>query len=439
MTATSMGIETETREVVSQRRRVGIGAFLGTAIEYYDFTLYGLLGPIYFGKLFFPQSDPNAALIAILAIYAVGFFGRPLGGIVFSHFGDRVGRKPVMIASMTTMGLASTAIGLLPTYDTIGIWAPILLLVLRVVQGFALGGESAGANVLATEVGKPGQRGFFTSLTTNGIFVAWTLALIASQLVALLPQEQAISWGWRVPFIASLALVLVGIWMRIRVEESAVYLKAVNREKPPRIPFLEILRKAKKETLIVILAAAAESSNGFFYLVFGYSYALQTLKIPASTLLMALLIGNLMAIIVTPISGALSDRLGRRVLLASTYLTSAAYTAFLFFPMLQSGNIYLIYLAMLFPVGILAPLSIGVVAAFYSEQFKDARFRYSGVGFGRGLGTTLGGGLMPIIAASLMAATGGSTIGPIVWFGTVMIAAVIAITAARETKDELVA
>lgn len=159
-----------------QRRRVGWSAFLGTTIEYYDFTLYGLMGPVVFGKLFFPQSDPSTALIAVLAIYAVGFFGRPLGGFVFSHYGDRLGRKPMMIISMTVMGLASTAMGLLPGYASIGVWAPVLLLVLRTVQGFALGGEFAGANVLSTEVAPHGRRGFFTSLVTSGIFVAWRSA-----------------------------------------------------------------------------------------------------------------------------------------------------------------------------------------------------------------------------------------------------------------------
>jgi MFS family permease len=167
-----------------QRRRVGWSAFLGTTIEYYDFTLYGLMGPIVFGKLFFPQSDPSTALIAVLAIYAVGFFGRPLGGLVFSHYGDRLGRKPMMIISMSIMGLASTLMGLLPSYASIGVWAPALLLALRVIQGFALGGESAGANVLSTEVAPYGRRGFFTSLVTSGIFVAWLLAVGASTLVS---------------------------------------------------------------------------------------------------------------------------------------------------------------------------------------------------------------------------------------------------------------
>ena len=417
-----------------QRRRVGWSAFLGTTIEYYDFTLYGLMGPIVFGKLFFPQSDPTTAQIAVLAIYAVGFFGRPLGGLVFSHYGDRLGRKPMMIISMSVMGLASTVMGLLPSYATIGIWAPILLLLLRTIQGFALGGESAGANVLSTEVAPYGRRGFFTSLVTSGIFVAWLLAVAASTAVSYLSGEDLLAWGWRLPFLASFLLVVIGLWMRLRIEESAVFINAVARRAPAAVPFFELLQTNWKPLVIVVLAAAAESASGFFFLVFGFSYAVTQLKIPPSILLQSLLIGNTIGLILAPVFGALSDHIGRRVTLSIAYIFAAVYTAVAFFPMLGSGNIVLIYLAMIIPVAIVSPLSIGVIASFYSEQFADARLRYSGVGVGRGLGTTLGGGLMPVIAASLMAMVGRA--GPITWFGIVCIAGTIAILLARETKDE---
>jgi MFS family permease len=420
-----------------QRRRVGWSAFLGTTIEYYDFTLYGLMGPIVFGKLFFPQSDPNTALIAVLAIYAVGFFGRPVGGFVFSHYGDRLGRKPMMIISMTVMGLASTAMGLLPSYASIGVWAPVLLLALRIVQGFALGGESAGANVLSTEVAPDGHRGFFTSLVTSGIFVAWLFAVGASTAVSYLSPDHLVAWGWRLPFLVSFVLVAIGLWMRIRIEESAVFVKAIDRKAPARVPFIELMRTNWKPWVIVLLAAMAESASGFFFLVFGFSYAVAQLKIPPTTLLQSLLIGNTIGLILAPMFGALSDRIGRRTTLSAAYIIAAIYTATAFFPMLESGDTTLIYLAMILPVAIVSPLSIGVIGSFYSEQFSDARLRYSGVGVGRGLGTTLGGGLMPVIATGLMAITGGSRIAPIVWFGIVCIAGATAILMARETKDDI--
>jgi MFS family permease len=420
----------------TQRRRVGWSAFLGTVIEYYDFTLYGLLGPVVFDKIFFPKTDPMVGTLVVLSIYAVGFVGRPLGGLFFAHYGDKIGRKPMMVAAMTVMGLASTAMGLLPSYQSVGFLAPLLLVVLRIVQGFALGGESAGANVLSTEVGPDGRRGYYVSLVTSGIFLAWILALGASTAVSLLSPDDLLAWGWRLPFIASLLLVAVAIWMRLKIEESAVFVKAVHAKPPAKVPFLELMRVAKKQTFIVLFAAMAESTTGFFYLVFGFTYALRTLHVPVTTLLTAMLIANIMALILAPLFGTLSDRFGRRTILAAAYAYSAIYTAFFFFPLLQSGSTPLIYLAIILPIGIGSPWAIGVIGSFYSEQFADARLRYSGVGFGRGLGTSLGGGLMPLVAASLMALTNGSTIGPIVWFDMICIGAIVAILIARETKSD---
>jgi MFS family permease len=422
-----------------QRRRVAIAAFLGTTVEYYDFTLYGLLGPAVFGVLFFPQSDPMVATLLILGIYAVGFIGRPLGGIFFSHYGDRIGRKPMMVITMTVMGLASTAMGLLPTYASVGILAPSLLIALRVFQGFALGGETAGAPVLSTEVAAEGRRGFFVSLVMSGTFFAWILAVGASTAIAWLPTDAMQSWGWRVPFLCSLLLVGVGIYMRLKVAESEVFTRAIRAKAPARVPFFELLRTALRPTLIVLFAAMAESASGFFFLVFGYTYALRNLHIAPFVMLEAMLIGNTIALLLTPVAGMLSDRIGRRATLSSSYILSGLYTAFLFFPLLSSGNQTLQMLAMILPVAICNPLSIGVAGTFYPEQFSDARLRYSGVGFARGLGTSLGGGLMPIISASLVAMTGGSVLGPILWFDLICLGAVIAIFIARETSRDSLA
>lgn len=438
-TASTLQSQAELSQIQLQRRRVAISAFLGTTVEYYDFTLYGLLGPAVFGTLFFPQSDPMVATLLILAIYGVGFFGRPLGGIFFAHYGDKIGRKPMMVISMTVMGLASTAMGLLPTYASVGILAPSLLLALRIIQGFALGGETAGAPVLATEVAAHGRRGLFVSLVNSGIFFAWILAVGASAIISWLAPQDMLAWGWRIPFLCSLLLVGVGIYMRLKVEESHVFTRAIRQKPPAKIPFFELLRTARRPTLIVLVAAMAESASGFFFLVFGYTYALRNLHIAPSVLLEAMLIGNIIALLLTPLAGVLSDRIGRRVTLASSYVLAGLYVAFAFFPLLSSGNQTLVMLAMIIPVAICNPLSIGVIGTFYSEQFPDARLRYSGVGFSRGLGTTLGGGLMPIISASLVALTGGSVLGPILWFGLICLGAVIAIAVARETSHEVLA
>ena len=249
-------------------------------------------------------------------------------------------------------------------------WAPILLLLLRVLQGFALGGESAGANVLSTEVGPDGKRGFFVSLVTSGIFFAWIIAVGAVNAVSMMSPDDVVAWGWRLPFLASIILVAIGIWMRMKIEESAVFVKAIERKTSVQVPFIELLTVAKKPFFIVLVAAMAESASGFFFLVFGYSYAVGTLKIPASTLLQAMLIGSICALFLTPMYGALSDRIGRRIALSCAYLIAGTYTAFFFFPLLESGNTTLIMLAMIIPLVTSNPISLGVIGSFYSEQFS---------------------------------------------------------------------
>lgn len=420
----------------SQRRRVIGAAFLGTTIEFYDFTLYGLMGPIVFGELFFPKSDPTTALIAVLSIYAVGFFGRPLGGLVFSHFGDRFGRKPMMILSMGVMGIASTLMGLLPTYDTLGVWAAVLLLALRTVQGFALGGESAGANVLSVEVAPHGRRGFMSSLVTTGIFAGWILAIVASTLVSYLSRPDMLAWGWRLPFLASFLLVITGIWMRFKTEESSVFVNAVSSKGVAKIPVVELFRSYRKPLAIVAAVSVAESATGFFFLVFGYSYAVSKLHVAPPVILQSMLAANIIGILFVPMVGKFSDRMGRRVAFLIYFISGLIFTAFAFFPMLASGNTALIYAALIIPIGLLSPFLMGVSGSFHSEQFTDARVRYTGVGVGRGLGTALGAGLTPVISTSLMAMTNGTSVGPIWWYSFCSALGIFAVCLARETKDE---
>ncbi|GAU83865.1 MFS transporter [Bosea sp. BIWAKO-01] len=414
------------------RTKVALSCFLGSAIEWYDFMLYGFLAPLVFDKLFFPHADPVAGMIAVLGIFAVGFVARPLGGLFFGHFGDRLGRKPVMAATLILMGLSTTAIGLLPTYDSIGIWAAGFLLALRFLQGFALGGESTGAPVLMLESAPEGKRGVFASIAQSGNFAGVVIATLVVSFAAALPSDVLLTWGWRVPFLLSIVLVGLGFYVRLKVEESPVF--EATRTPPARVPLLQVLDNYKRPALIVFCCALAES--GVFYLtsIFGLSYGVKTLGIDQATLLRGVLIGNVIAIAMVPLFGALSDRIGRRLVLGTGFVQAGLYVAFLFFPLLQTRDTLLVVLAMAIPGALIQPMHIGVTSSFYPELFPDTRVRFSGVSLGRQFGTIFGGGAMPVIAASLLAWSGGSLLPILIYFSLVSVIAIGAVMAAEETR-----
>ena len=414
------------------RTKVALSCFLGSAIEWYDFMLYGFLAPLVFDKLFFPHADPVAGMIAVLGIFAVGFVARPLGGLFFGHFGDRLGRKPVMAATLILMGLSTTAIGLLPTYDSIGIWAAGFLLALRFLQGFALGGESTGAPVLMLESAPEGKRGVFASIAQSGNFAGVVIATLVVSFAAALPSDVLLTWGWRVPFLLSIVLVGLGFYVRLKVEESPVF--EATRTPPARVPLLQVLDNYKRPALIVFCCALAES--GVFYLtsIFGLSYGVKTLGIDQATLLRGVLLGNVIAIAMVPLFGALSDRIGRRLVLGTGFVLAGLYVAFLFFPLLQTRDTLLVVLAMAIPGALIQPMHIGVTSSFYPELFPDTRVRFSGVSLGRQFGTIFGGGAMPVIAASLLAWSGGSLLPILIYFSLVSVIAIGAVMAAEETR-----
>ena len=414
------------------RTKVALSCFLGSAIEWYDFMLYGFLAPLVFDKLFFPHADPVAGMIAVLGIFAVGFVARPLGGLFFGHFGDRLGRKPVMAATLILMGLSTTAIGLLPTYDSIGIWAAGFLLALRFLQGFALGGESTGAPVLMLESAPEGKRGVFASIAQSGNFAGVVIATLVVSFAAALPSDVLLTWGWRVPFLLSIVLVGLGFYVRLKVEESPVF--EATRTPPARVPLLQVLDNYKRPALIVFCCALAES--GVFYLtsIFGLSYGVKTLGIDQATLLRGVLLGNVIAIAMVPLFGALSDRIGRRLVLGTGFVLAGLYVAFLFFPLLQTRDTLLVVLAMAIPGALIQPMHIGVTSSFYPELFPDTRVRFSGVSLGRQFGTIFGGGAMPVIAASLLAWSGGSLLPILMYFSLVSVIAIGAVMAAEETR-----
>lgn len=408
MTVASSALPKVTADRISPTiARLVLSCFIGTTAEAFDFFIYAFLTPLAFNRLFFPSLDPTVGTIAALGVFAVGIVARPLGGIVFGHFGDRVGRRPIMVLTLAGMGVSTAFIGLIPTYAGIGLAAPVLLTVLRLLQGFFYGGEHSVAPVLVAESTPAERRGFLSSPTTAGILAGTVLAALAADAISRLPEDALLQWGWRAPFILSIFVVLVGLYIRLKIEESPSFLASIAVTPPHRVPFIEVIRVAKRSTVIAILVSMAESSIFYFTSVFGLSYGLGVLHLPKAALFDGILIGNAIGVFVAPLFGLLSDVVGRRTVMASSLALAALYVWLAFFQLLGSGNPSLITLAMAIAGAILQPMSLGVHPSFYPELFPDVRIRFTGVALGLQFGTILGGGLMPVISASLLAASGG--------------------------------
>jgi MFS family permease len=392
------------------------------------------LASLVFNRLFFPSLEPLVGTIAALGVFAVGFAARPVGGLFFGHFGDRIGRKPIMVSTLTLMGVATTLIGLIPTHAQIGIAAPIILVCLRFLQGFALGGESAAGPLLAMESAPDHRRGLFAAFVQSGAAAGTVLGSLAALAVGMLPEDQLLSWGWRVPFLASAVIFGIGLYVRLKVAESPIFQAAIEGNRVERVPLVAVLKRRKVPALQVLFCAMAESSTFYFTAVFGLAYGLQTLGISNSLLLAGVVIGNTIGILTNPLFGSLSDRVGRRPLIGGAYLLSALYVLLVFFPMLASANAVFVVLAMAIPGAILQPMSLAVTGSFYPELFDDPRLRLSGVSLGRQFGTILGGGLMPVISASLLALSGGALSWVIGYFVLICALALAAVLSAKETS-----
>src|SRR5688572_3519051 len=311
--------------ISAAHRRMLVSCFLGTTIEWYDFLVYGFLAPLVFSSLFFPSLSPLAGTIAAFGVFAVGFAARPLGGVFFAHFGDRVGRKPIMVSTTLFRSASTTLMGLTPTFEQIGIVAPIVLVVLRFLQGFSLGGESAAGPLLAMESAPGNTRGLFAALVSSGAAAGTVLGALAVFTVGRLPQEALLSWGWRLPFLVSALIFVVSFYVRMKVEESPVFQRAVARARPERVPVLTVLRQCKTATAQVLFCAMAESSTFYFTSVFVLSYGVRQMQLSSGLLLAGVAVGNAVGILTNPVFGALSDRVGRKPLLVGSYLLSAAY------------------------------------------------------------------------------------------------------------------
>ena len=423
----------EAKTVVDARQlRTVVGASLiGTTIEWFDFFIYGVASALVFNRLFFPSFEPLTGTLLAFSTYALGFLARPLGGVIFGHFGDRIGRKTLLMISLLVMGLSTTAIGLLPTYDQIGVWAPVLLIALRLLQGFAVGGEWGGAVLIVAEVAPARTRGFWTSWPQVGAPAGNLLAAgVFAASSALLPEDDFQAWGWRIPFLMSIVLVAVGWWLRRAVAESAVFVQEAAKEGLVRFPAVEVIRR--KWRALLTGGGLRFGENICYYVVatFSITYLTEIRGGDRSLVLNAVLIGSALECLSMPFFAALSDRVGRRWVYGAGAVCVAAWFP-IFFGLLDVGSAW--------SVGLAVTVAMVAHGAMYAPQgamiteLFPTRLRYSGASIAYQATSIFAGSLAPIIALSLYKLTGGTGAVAAYVIGSLLIT-LIAVVAARETK-----
>jgi metabolite-proton symporter len=382
-----------------QLRRAVIASTVGTTIEWYDFFLYSVVTGLVFAKLFFPESHPLVGTLQAFAIYAVGFVARPVGAAIFGHYGDRIGRKATLIATLMLMGIATFLVALVPTYESIGIWGAIILTVLRFIQGVGVGGEWGGSVLIAMEWSRSNHsRGFIASWPQFGVPCGLFLSNLAVLAFSQMSGDQFLSWGWRLPFLLSLILVVVGLWIRLGILETPIFTRLVQEQKIERQPILEVIKRNPKEIILSALARMAEQAPFYIFTAFVFAYGTGVLKVSRDFLLVAVLVASVVSFFSIPFFGHVSDLIGRKKM----YMIGAATVGvfgFIYFGLLNTGSLVLIFLAIVLSL-VPHDMMYGPQAALIAESFTG-RLRYSGASLGYQLASVIAGGPAPLIATWL--------------------------------------
>ncbi len=407
MTAVEIGIsslsDTEHR---AQLRRALIASTVGTTIEWYDFLLYGQVTGLVFGKLFFPQSDPIVGVLQAFAVFFIGFVGRPIGAAIFGHWGDRIGRKATLIATLLVTGVATMAVGLVPTYESIGIWGAVLLTFIRLIQGIGVGGEWGGSVLLAMEWARGNKnRGFLAAWPQFGGPAGLFLANLAVLFFSWLSGDQFLVWGWRIPFLLSIVMVGIGLWIRLGISETPVFQKVLDEDRVERVPVVEVFKRQPKQVALTALLRMPEQAPGYVVGTFIFTYATTVLGAPRNFVLMAVLVQAFLGFLWVPVAGHLSDRIGRKRM----YMIGSVFVGifgFFYFGLLDTKAPVLIFIAIALSL-LPATTCYGPQAALIAESFTP-RLRYSGTSLGYQLASIIAGGPSPFIATALFATFGSS-------------------------------
>ena len=415
-------------------RRILWSSVIGTAVEWYDFLIYGAATALVFNKIFFAAGDPALATIAAFGTYAVGFLARPLGAAIFGHYGDRVGRKAMLAITIIVMGIGTFLIGLLPTYQQVGVAAPVLLVALRFLQGIGLGGEWGGAVLMVVENAPTHRRGLFGSMVQIGNPIGNIAAIGMFALVSQLPESEFMTWGWRVPFLISVLLVGVGLWIRLSMEETPAFRQIQAKNEVSKMPVVDIFKYHRRPFFTAVCLKISEIAYASIAGVFVMSYATSRLGLSRGLVLNGAFLSSLVALFSIPFFGWLSDKVGRKVMFYASCLFSAAF-AFPMFWLLDTRDPTIVILTIVVAISFGQMVMFGIGAPWYSELFT-ARLRYSGASLGFQVGAALSGGLSPLIAASLMAWAGGATWPVSVFLIVCALITAIATSFAPETANK---